>query len=610
MHSVKLWVVVLGVSLAGFGAPGCGDDGGGTDDTVSADTFVGEDGTITDSIGGDSTTGDTAIETDTTATPTAIPWSGWDNAIVYFVITDRFFNGNNANDQSYGRQGDGDKETATFHGGDLAGLTDKIEEGYFDALGVSALWITAPYEQVHGWISGNNIKHYAYHGYFALDFTRIDKNMGTEEEFRAFVDTAHEHGIRVVLDVVMNHPGYATPADLDEFDIDVLKPGWEDATPANLYDFIDFDDADFANWWGPNWIRAEIGGGYPGPGTDDKTKNLDYLPDFRTESTEADIGLPVFFANKPDTHAVEMVPNTVRDYLVGWLTDWVRGYGVDGFRCDTAKHVEQASWKALSEAADTALAEWRAAHPDKAFPDSDYADTADPFWMTGEVFPHGVAKDDYFANGFDSLINFDFQAAAGGALGDPASIEGTWAEYAQKINVDPDFNVLSYLSSHDTTLFFERHAGKDLEKQKVAGTLLLLTPGAVQIFYGDENARDYANISDNSHKTRTDYVWGANPGVLAHWQKLGRFRKAHRAVGAGSHTKVSDAPYAFKRVEDDDVVYIAIGASGQVTLDVSADFADGTTLRDGYTGATATVSGGNVTFTADASGVVLIEEAR
>ena len=80
-----------------------------------------------------------------------------DNPIVYFVITDRFYNGNPANDHSYGRQKDGEQEIATFHGGDLAGLTAKLKEGYFRDLGVNALWITAPYEQIHGWVVGGGL---------------------------------------------------------------------------------------------------------------------------------------------------------------------------------------------------------------------------------------------------------------------------------------------------------------------------------------------------------------------------------------------------------------------------------------------------------------------
>jgi alpha-amylase len=554
---------------------------------------------------GDTTEPD--LSGDTGDTDTAIPqaaWSGWDNATVYFVITDRFYDGRSDNNDNYGREPDGELETASFQGGDLVGLTRKLEEGFFDALGVSAIWITAPYEQVRGWVSGAGIKHYGYHGYFALDFTLLDQNMGSEDELRTFVDTAHAQGIRVIFDVVMNHPGYATPADLDAFGVDVLLDGWQSATPDNLYDFIDFEDEDFGDWWGPKWIRAELGGGYPGPGQGDLTKNVDFLPDFRTDSTETDIGLPPFFANKLDTRAVERAGFTVRDYLVEWLTAWVRDYGIDGFRCDTAKHVELASWKALKEGANAALVEWRRNNPDKRFPDSDYADPSKPFWMTGEVFPHGVVRDAYFDNGFDSLINFDFAAAASAALDDVSKIETTWAEYAQKINTDPSFNVLSYLSSHDTSLFFERYANKDLAKQRRAGTLLLLTPGAVQVFYGDENARTYGALAtDASHKTRSPYVFGANPDVLGHWQKLGRFRRAHRAVGAGSHTKVSDAPYTFKRELGDDLVYVVLGGNGPVTVAVA--FPDGTRLRDAYSGATATVAAGAVTFTAGE--VLLIE---
>lgn len=598
----------------------CGDDGGGseTDTAAVTDTVApgdtGGDATVADTGDGDAAdtqVGDAADAADTVAPPAPVAWPGWDDATVYFVITDRFFNGDPTNDHAYGRESDGDKEIATFHGGDLAGLTAKVDAGYFDDLGVSAIWITAPYEQVHGWVSGAGIKHYAYHGYFALDYTKVDGNMGTEDDLRAFVDKAHEHGIRVVLDVVMNHPGYATAQDLSELGVDVLLPGWEDATPADLYDYIDFEDPDFANWWGTKWIRAELGGGYPAPGPAPLKNNLDYLPDFRTEVLTTGIGLPPMYAHKPDTRAVDVPEYGVRSYLVAWLTDWVRRFGVDGFRCDTAKHVELESWAALKTAADAALKAWRAENPDKAFPDADYADTDAPFWMTGEVFPHGVAKDGYFQSGFDSLINFDYQDEAAAALASPVAIDATWASMAAAINTDPDFNVLSYLSSHDTSLFYEKSAGKDDAKQRLAGSLLLLAPGAVQIFYGDENGRTYGTAStDASHKTRSDYVWGDKPALLAHWQKVGLFRKRHRAVGAGAHAKLADAPYTFKRTLDDDVVYVVLGASGTTSVDVSADFADGATLRDAYTGATATVASGSVAFAAVNGAPILIEPAN
>ena len=171
-----------------------------------------------------------------------------DNPIVYFAVTDRFANGNPGNDRSYGRGPDGAGEAGTFHGGDLAGLTQKLRDGYFAKLGVNALWITAPYEQIHGWVVGGkqSFKHYAYHGYWPLDYTRLDANMGTPDELRALLDTAHAQGIRVLFDVVMNHPGYADLRTLAEYRVPVLWKGHEHATLADYHGYIDYNNFEFA----------------------------------------------------------------------------------------------------------------------------------------------------------------------------------------------------------------------------------------------------------------------------------------------------------------------------------------------------------------------------
>lgn len=110
------------------------------------------------------------------------------------------------------------QEIGTFHGGDLQGLTSKLD--YLKELGVNALWISSPLEQIHGWVGGGtkgDFPHYAYHGYYAQDWTKLDANMGTEEDLRRLVDEAHKRGIRILFDVVMNHTGYATLADMQEF---------------------------------------------------------------------------------------------------------------------------------------------------------------------------------------------------------------------------------------------------------------------------------------------------------------------------------------------------------------------------------------------------------
>lgn len=492
------------------------------------------------------------------------PSFSWDNATVYFVVTDRFENGNPANDSSFGRTRDGAMEVGTFHGGDLAGLTERLD--HLSALGVNAVWITPPVEQITGWVGGGDgsFRHYPYHGYWANDFTKLDPNFGTEAELSAFVDAAHARGIRVIFDVVMNHPGYASMQEIATYLPTVIQPGWESWAPGagetwHSYhaQFIDYTNPDWANWWGPRWIRAGLAGGYDSPGQDDLKRSLASLPDFRTEDFRA-AELPPFYAQK-DTDAVFVPDFTVRDYLVSWHADWVRRFGIDGFRADTAKHVELAAWAELDQAATAALAAWKAENPEKALDDR-------PFWMTGEVFPHGVVKDAYFTTGgFDSLINFDFQTAAPRIIEDFELLDGLYETYAGTINTDPDFNVLSYISSHDTNLFFAL-TSQSLEKQLQVGTALLLAPGGVQIFYGDESGRAPGPTGGElQQSTRSDMNWDSmETALVEHWQKVGQFRNRHPAVGAGSHERVStELGYAFVRrhgegAEEDRVMVVLL----------------------------------------------------
>lgn len=485
----------------------------------------------------------------------------WHNATVYFVLTDRFQNGDPTNDNSYGRHKDGMQEIGTFHGGDLRGLVSKLD--YLQQLGVNALWISAPFEQIHGWVGGGtkgDFPHYAYHGYYTQDWTTLDANMGTGDDLRALVDGAHQRGIRILFDVVMNHTGYATLADMQEYQFgalylsgDELKKTlgerWTDWKPAagqswhSFNDYINFGDkAAWEKWWGKNWIRTDIGD-YDAPGFDDLTMSLAFLPDLKTESTTPS-GLPVFYQHKPDTHAKAIAGYTPRDYLTHWLSQWVRDYGIDGFRVDTAKHVELPAWQQLKTQASAALVEWKRANPDKALDNS-------PFWMTGEAWGHGVMQSDYYRHGFDAMINFDYQEQAAKAVDCLANMDLTWQQMADKLQ---DFNVLSYLSSHDTRLFRE---GGDK-----AAELLLLAPGAVQIFYGDESARPFGPTgSDPLQGTRSEMNWqdvnGNAADTVAHWQRISQFRARHSAIGAGKQTTLSlKQGYGFVREQGDDKVMV------------------------------------------------------
>ena len=568
----------------------------------------------------------------------------WDNATVYFVITDRFENGNKANDHSYNRSvGEVDADNyanraGTFHGGDLVGLTNKIEEGYFDNLGVNAIWITAPYEQIHGAVCGNGFKHYAYHGYYPLDFSNMDANMGTEEEMKKFVDTAHEHGIRVVLDVVMNHVGYADPVTVNEYNAGALGNGWDEiyykTSETDYQWWMDYScrtengkstlnsSGDWSNWWGNSWIRAVSPrfNGYEGSESgNDLTLCTGGLPDIKTESG-SDNGIPKILQTKwskegrLDTEKAELdaffnktgLPRKNVNYVVKWLVDYVKDYGVDGFRCDTAKHIEKENWGTLSKYATEALKEWRAEQK-KTNPDNPAAYWDEEFWTTGEHFDHGVGKDEYYTTGgFDSMINFDFK---GNETKTGAGLENIYSSYANQINNDPSFNVLSYISSHDKGIG---------SRAASAGTALLLCPGGVQIYYGDETGRTATNSGtkqvNEEQGWRSHMNWNSiDKNVQSNYQKVGQFRNNHPAVGAGQHKQLAGDVYTFSRTyhlgqADEDKVVVALPTTaGTFNVNVGDIFADGETITDAYSGESYTVSGGAVSVTCDSNGVILLE---
>ena len=492
----------------------------------------------------------------------------WRNALVYFALTDRFANGDPANDHSYGtRPADGQQEVGTWHGGDWKGLTGKLD--YLKSLGVSAIWISPIVEQVHGWAAGGDkgeFKHYGYAGYWALDFTRLDANWGSEDDLHALVDGAHALGIRVLVDVVLNHPGYATGDDLVAYLPEVFNDGTGQRFKSFTPDFnastnpgwygwnnlVDYQSANWGKWWSPKWIRAGLGasGQFDPGGSTDQTRQLAYLPDFKTEATTP-ADKPVLFERKRDTAFVARPNATVRDYLVEWHSSWVRKFGFDGFRCDTALNVETGSWAALKVAASAALAGWKAANPTKKIDDA-------PFWMTGEVYGHDVSKDDYFTQGgFDSLINFAFQgrmkqslAYSGDLVAATTEVERLYSGMANALTGDPGLQVLSYLSSHDTGLIYA-DLKYDTKKQMQAGAALLLAPGAVQLFYGDESGRRLGPAAtDPTQGTRSDMNWSSiDQDLLAHFKKLSAFRQRHAAVGQGAHQKLASpaGSYAFSR---------------------------------------------------------------
>jgi alpha-amylase len=524
----------------------------------------------------------------------------WDNATVYFLLTDRFHNSHKSNDLAYGRKADA-APLRGFAGGDLAGITAKIEQGYFKDLGVNVIWLTPPVEQIHAGTDEGTGKSYGFHGYWARDFTRVDANLGTEADMRSLVDTAHAHGIRVLLDVVMNHTGPVTEVD----------PVW----PAD-------------------WVRTGPACTYQDIASTVSCTLVNNLPDFRTES-DASVALPPELVKKwkaEGRYQQELKeldaffahtgwPRAPRYYLMKWHTDWVRKFGVDGFRIDTAKHVEPSVWEELKQVASSAYEEWKQRNPHKKLGD-------EKFFMTGEVYNYALGHGtefkmdggglvNFYANGFDSLINFGFKSDA------TQSYETLFSAYsAQLQGALKGYSVLNYVSSHDDASPFDAARRLPFE----TATKLLLSPGAAQIYYGDESARSLIVAGTSGDATlRSMMNWdelasNANRGdyriaeVRQHWSRLGLFRQAHVAVGAGVHQQLSAQPYLFKRtyqkngIKDTVLVALDLPANASQTIDVHGVFADGQKLKDYYSGKTALVIAGKVTFASNKNLLLLAPE--
>ncbi len=508
----------------------------------------------------------------------------WENATVYFLLTDRFHIGDPDRPPVFGRKQDG-SPLRSFMGGDIRGIIQKLEEGYFDRLGVTALWMNPMMEQIHGSTDEGTGKSYPFHGYWPKDWTTLDPNFGTMKDYKELIDKAHARGIRVLMDIIVNHTGPVTPID-EQWPLDWVRVG-----PSCTYE--DFEST----------VSCTL------------VKNL---PDIKTE-LEEDVALPDFLIRKwklegrfeEEQASLDAFfertgyPRAPKYYIIKWLCDYVKALGIDGFRVDTAKHTEPEVWSVLYKEAALAFNDWKSAHPHEVLDDK-------AFYMIGEVYgytlghgrsyPMGKGRNiDFFKHGFNSLINFSFKEDA------KKNPEKLFSSYAKTLQ-GADFkgkNVLNYVSSHDDGEPFDLHREKVFE----AGTKLMLTPGAAQIYYGDElarpltdkgamgdaNLRSFMNWQDIG-KEKGDYQVDA---LFEHWAKLGTFRKEHPSIGAGLHRQLATVPYTFSRtLERDGYLDKVVVVMGENTgpIDLKGAFAEGELLTDGYSGKTAKVEKGTVDF--------------
>ena len=515
----------------------------------------------------------------------------WGAANVYFLLTDRFNDGDKTNDHTYNRTKTAGKLRG-FEGGDIRGVIQKIDENYFDKLGIDVIWLTPIVEQIHDAVDEGTGLSYGFHGYWARDWSTLDPSFGTKKDLAELVQKAHKHGIRIMLDAVINHTGPVTEED------SVYPNDWVRIAPKCTYKSYD------------TYINCTL---------------VDNLPDVKTESND-NVELPPFLVEKwkkEGRYEAEVtslntffkktgLPRAPRFYIMKWLSDYIRDYGIDGYRVDTAKHTYENVWADFRKVCDVSFAEYKKNNPKKVL-------DSNPFFMVGEVYGYNIGakrlydfgdrKVDYFANGFTGLINFDFRNEA------KMDYEPLFSKYSTILNADlKGKTVMNYISSHDDSSPYDANRTKSIE----SGTKLLLAPGISQVYYGDETARSLVVEGTQGDATlRSKMNWDAiknNPEtqkVLLHWQKLGQFRKNHPAIGAGIHHQISSSPYVFSRTFKQknytDKVVIGLDLpKGKKEISVGKTFKNGAQLHDAYSNKTVAVTNGKVSIDSEFE-IVLLE---
>lgn len=449
----------------------------------------------------------------------------WDESVIYFMVTDRFFDGNESNNTASGAKTYGKDNAGLYHGGDFAGITQKLD--YLEDLGINTIWITPIVENIPGVTVTDTGKedvpyNAAYHGYWASDFTKLNPTLGTKEEFQTLIDQAHNRGIRIMVDIVVNHAGYGTKfGDMIRSEDDVVS------------------------------------------GSDQKD-SLSDLPDFKTEDP------------------------AVSAQLVKWQTQWVKDFGIDYFRVDTVKHVENDTWAELKNA----LTEV----------DSD-------FKMIGEYAGGGYASNgNTLGTGeMDSDLDFDFNdQAANFVKGNISSVENFLASRNSALN--NTYMTGQFLGSHDEDGFKQKLLDGGMKEDAataasmVAASLQITAKGQPVIYYGEEIG--LTGLNNYPYQTnRYDFDWtmvNSDNKTYQHYKKMLSIRNAYTDVFARGDRKTilasdENGYDIVSRSYKGTKLYVGLNIKDVAqTVEIPVSENNGTVLKDLYSGKTYTVSNGKI----------------
>lgn len=507
----------------------------------------------------------------------------------YFVMADRFANGDTGNDTggltgSRLQTGFDPTDKAFYHGGDLKGLTSKLD--YIKGLGTTAIWLTPSFKNkpVQG-ASGQESA--GYHGYWVTDFTTIDPHLGTNADMKALIDAAHGKGMKVFFDIITNHTADVIDYEGGEYTYRTKKNfPYKDASGEA------FDDRDYVGREFPE-MDPEISFPYTPflhPGDED-AKTPAWLNDVtlyhnRGDSTFAGesstygdfIGLDDLFTERPEVVA------GMGDIYSTWVE-----FGIDGFRIDTVKHVDLEFWQTFVP--DILGAAERIGNDD--------------FFAFGEVYDGNPAVMSQFttAGTLQATLDFGFQQqGVDFAKGKTAK---NLADFfaADDWYTDADSNAYqlpTFLGNHDmgrVAMFLQDAAANDaqlLARVKLADALMYLVRGNPVTYYGDEQgfigtggdqlARQDMFASQVSIYNAEKVLGGTSGSkdrydtsapLYQHLKQLAALRTAHPALadGAQQNRFAADGAgiFAFSRYDKDAGVEYVVAANNS-TAAASATF--------------------------------------
>ncbi|WP_349425371.1 pullulanase-type alpha-1,6-glucosidase [Microbacterium sp. LWS13-1.2] len=489
----------------------------------------------------------------------------------YFVMTDRFANADESNDEG-GLTGDrlttgfDPTDKGFYNGGDIAGLREKLD--YIDGLGTTAIWLTPSFKNKPVQGEGANASA-GYHGYWITDFTQIDPHLGTNAELEALIAEAHAKGIKVYFDIITNHTAdVVSYADGQYGYVDQATTPYRDAAGTA------FDPATYAGT--DSFPALDPSTSFPHPpviaAEDADAKTPAWLNDptlYHNRGNSTWTGESVTYGDFDGLDDLMTENPAVVNGFVEVYQDWI-DLGIDGFRIDTAKHVNFEFWE-----------QWTTEVLDYA---RDVKGKAD-FFMFGEVYDADPVKLSPYVRDTDmsSVLDFTFQSSAV-SFASGNSAKGLQSLYAgDDWYTTPDSSATAlptFLGNHDMGRvgYMLQSTSNPLERDLLAHDLMFLGRGQPVVYYGDEqgfagaggdkDARQSLFATEVAAYQNQNLITGATAGSVDRYDTsapiyeriaaLAALRDAHPALITGAQIeRYADSGagvYAFSRVDRDEKV--------------------------------------------------------